>query len=169
MLAFPRDSVSANQLLYEVARFNFSSFTVRDFDLEPMSFGNVGLLVIKGFDNLRQLEHYRSVMAEKGLVLPEGVRPIMISKPNFELLLREGRSFEEYFRFEEGDAVATKEEEVLNADTGPDEPGEELLSDETAEEAVEKSAEEEETPAEVPAGGEAPAAELKEEEETSEE
>ena len=169
VLAFPRDSVSANQLLYEVARFNFSSFTVRDFDLEPMSFGNVGLLVIKGFDNLRQLEHYRSVMAEKGLVLPEGVRPIMISKPNFELLLREGRSFEEYFRFEEGDAVATKEEEVLNADTGPDEPGEELLSDETAEEAVEKSAEEEETPAEVPAGGEAPAAELKEEEETSEE
>ena len=169
VLAFPRDSVSANQLLYEVARFNFSSFTVRDFDLEPMSFGNVGLLVIKGFDNLRQLEHYRSVMAEKGLVLPEGVRPIMISKPNFELLLREGRSFEEYFRFEEGDAVATKEEEVLNADTGPDEPGEEFLSDETAEEAVEKSAEEEETPAEVPAGGEAPAAELKEGEETSEE
>lgn len=87
----------------------------------------------------------------------------MISKPNFELLLREGRSFEEYFRFEEGDAVAAKEEEVLNADTGPDEPGEEPLPDETAEEAVEKPAEEEETPAEVPA------AELKEEEETSEE
>ncbi len=105
-----------------------------------MSFGNVGLLcfVIKGFDNLRQLEHYRSVMAEKGLVaLPEGVRPIMISKPNFgNFCCARDVLFEEYFRFEEGDAVATKEEEVLNADTGPDEPGEELLSDETAEEAV---------------------------------
>ena len=101
VIAFPRDSVSANQLLYEIARFNFSSFVVRDFDLEPMSFGNIGLIVVKGFDNLRQLERYRSVMAESDFELPEGARPIMISKANFELLLREGRSFEEYFRFEQ--------------------------------------------------------------------
>lgn len=101
VLAFPRDSVSPNQILYDVARFNFSSFVVRDFDLEPMSFGNVGLLVIKGFANMRQLEHYRRVMADKDFRLPPEVRPIMISQANFELLLREGRSFEEYFRFEE--------------------------------------------------------------------
>ena len=84
-------------------------------------------------------------MAERDMELPEGVRPIMISKPNFELLLREGRSFEEYFRFEEGDAVAAKEEEVLNADTGPDEPGEESLA--PAEETGETE-EEPETPSE---------------------
>lgn len=121
--AFPRDSVSANQLLYDVARFNFSSFVVRDFDLEPMSFGNVGLLIVKGFGNLKQLEHYRQVMAEKGFELPEGVRPIMISKSNFELLLREGRSFEEYFRFEEEDAVERTEQEILDTEL-PEEPGE---------------------------------------------
>ncbi|MCH5214961.1 MAG: tetratricopeptide repeat protein [Muribaculaceae bacterium] len=103
VLAFPRDSVNSNQLLYEVARFNFSSFVVKDFDLEPMSFGNVGLIVIKGFDNLRQLERYRSVMAQSDFELPAGCRPIMISKANFELLLREGRSFEDYFRFEQQD------------------------------------------------------------------
>lgn len=103
VLAFPRDSVSSNLLLYDVARFNFSSFVVKDFDLEPMSFGNVGLLIIKGFSNLRELEHYRSVMAQSDFALPEGVRPIMISKANFELLLREGRSFEDYFRFQEQD------------------------------------------------------------------
>lgn len=101
VLAFPRDSVNANMLLYEVARFNFSSFVVKDFDLEPMSFGEIGLLVVKGFDNLRQLEKYRTVMAESEFELPAGCRPIMISKANFELLLKEGRSFEEYFRFEE--------------------------------------------------------------------
>lgn len=131
VLAFPRDSVNANQLLFDVARFNFSSFVVKDFDLEPMSFGNVGLLVVKGFSNMRQLEHYRTVMAEKGLQLPEGVRPVMISKPNFELLLREGRSFEEYFRFEEEDSVERTEQQVLDADV-PDEPGEEG-ADENAE------------------------------------
>ena len=101
VVAFPRDSVNSNQLLYEIARFNFSSFVVKDFDLEPMSFGNIGLIVIKGFDNLRQLEKYRTVMAASDFELPEGARPIMISKANFELLLREGRTFEEYFRFEE--------------------------------------------------------------------
>lgn len=101
VFAFPRDSVSANQVLYDVARFNFSSFVVKDFDLEPMSFGNVGLLIVKGFENMRELKHYRSVMARSDFKLPESVRPIMISKANFELLLREGRSFEEYFRFED--------------------------------------------------------------------
>lgn len=123
VLAFPRDSVNVNQVLYDVARFNFSSFVVKDFDLEPMAFGNVGLLIIKGFDNMRQLEHYRNVMAQSGFELPGQVRPIMISKANFELLLREGRSFEEYFRFEEQDAVEAKEEEVIgdNLPLDPDE------------------------------------------------
>ena len=101
VIAYPRDSVNANELLYDVARFNFSSFTVKDFDLEQMSFGNIGLLIIKGFDNLRQLERYRTVMADSDFEIPAGARPIMISKANFELLLREGRSFEEYFRFEQ--------------------------------------------------------------------
>ncbi len=107
-------------------------------------------------------------MAEKGLVLPEGVRPIMISKPNFELLLREGRSFEEYFRFEEETPWPPKRKRCSTPTPVPTNPAKNY-SDETAEEVAEKSAEEEETPAEVPAGGEAPAAELKEEEETSEE
>ncbi len=140
VLAFPKDSVNANQLLYDVARFNFSSFVVRDFDLEPMSFGNVGLLIIKGFGNVKQLEHYRNVMAEKHFELPDGVRPIMISKPNFELLLREGRSFEEYFRYEEEKTVAETEDVALKAP----------VADEEGEESVEESSEGEEEPAEEP-------------------
>lgn len=103
VLAFNRDSINANQLLYEVARFNFSSFTVRDFDLEPMAFGNVGLLVIKGFANQAELDRYRTILANSSLRLPEGVRPIPISKANFELLLSQGRSFDEYFRFRDSE------------------------------------------------------------------
>ena len=112
VLAYPRDEINGNLLLYDVARFNFSSFVVKDFDLEPMSFDNVGILVIKGFSNLRELENYRKVMTNRDFQLPEGVRPIMISKHNFELLLKEGRSFEEYFRFEEN---AMSEEAVETA------------------------------------------------------
>ncbi|MDE6296471.1 MAG: hypothetical protein K2L89_01375, partial [Muribaculaceae bacterium] len=130
VLVFPRDSINANQLLYDVARFNFSSFVVRDFDLEQMSFGNVGLLIVTGFDNLRQLEHYRSVMEKSPFRIPDGVRPVMISKANFELLLREGRSFEEYFRFEEDDNYNAVENAVL--EEAP--PEEETPEEETPEE-----------------------------------
>ena len=153
VLAFPRDSVNANLVLYDVARFNFSSFVVKDFDLEQMSFSNIGLLIVKGFANLRELEHYRSVMERTGFSLPEGVRPIMISKANFELLLREGRSFEEYFRFEEDAEAQAKEDSVLDS-------GEEPPVDEESPEEGEKplddasSGDETEIP-EVDAAGEA--------------
>ncbi|MDE5997303.1 MAG: tetratricopeptide repeat protein [Muribaculaceae bacterium] len=116
VLAYPRDEINGNLLLYDVARFNFSSFVVKDFDLEPMSFDNVGILVIKGFSNLRELENYRKVMVNRDFQLPEGVRPIMISKYNFELLLKEGRSFEEYFRFEENAMIEEAVETALEGD-----------------------------------------------------
>ena len=122
VLAYPRDEINGNLLLYDVARFNFSNFVVKDFDLEPMSFDNVGILVIKGFSNLRELENYRRVMTNRDFQLPEGVRPIMISKYNFELLLKEGRSFEEYFRFEEN-AMAEEAVETAMEGTSEDADG----------------------------------------------
>lgn len=159
VLAFPRDSVNSNQLLYDVARFNFSSFVVKDFDMEPMSFSDIGLLVIKGFANLRQLEHYREVMSESDFRLPPEVRPIMISKANFELLLREGRSFEEYFRFEQEQTAAETEEKVvgpgMTMPPGPDnsDSSENLDNSDSSEnpESPEESPESPEAPEESPA------------------
>lgn len=138
VLAFPRDSVNANQVLYDVARNNFSWFVVRDYDLEPMAFGNIGLLVIKGFANLKELEHYRTVMArENNFDLPDQVRPIMISQANFELLLRQGRSFEEYFRYREehienNPPLPSEDEtgDVIDDGNGPKAPSEEELEEE---------------------------------------
>ncbi|MDE6716942.1 MAG: hypothetical protein K2J70_02010, partial [Muribaculaceae bacterium] len=157
VLAYPRDEINGNLLLYDVARFNFSSFVVRDFDLEPMSFGNVGLLIVKGFDNLKQLEHYRSVMEKSPFSIPEGVRPVMISKANFELLLREGRSFEEYFRFEEEDRYEAVEESVLEESPADDAPPTESSTQPQSEEETTPSdeptpqSEEEATPSSEPA------------------
>lgn len=113
VIAFPRDSINPNTVLYEVARFNFSSFIVKDFDLEMMSFSNIGLIIVKGFNNLKELEHYRSVMERSDINLPPEVMPIMISKANFEILIKEGRSFEDYFRFREEDTADQVEAKVL--------------------------------------------------------
>ncbi|MDE7443323.1 MAG: hypothetical protein K2M65_04100, partial [Muribaculaceae bacterium] len=100
VLVYPTDSVSANQLLFDVARHNFSSFIVKDFDLEQMNFGQLGMLLVKGFANLDELNHYRRVMqADGGLALPPEVRPVMISVDNFNKLIQQGRSFDEYFRY----------------------------------------------------------------------
>ncbi len=49
VLAFAVDTINPNILLYNVARYNFATFAVRDFDLEPMQFGPLGLLAVKGF------------------------------------------------------------------------------------------------------------------------
>jgi len=100
VLVFPTDTVAANRLLFDVARHNFSSFVVKDFDLEMMNFGRLGMLVIRGFDGMAELNHYRRVMADApDFRLPYGVRPVAISAKNFETLLREGRTFDDYFRF----------------------------------------------------------------------
>ena len=113
-MVYPTDTVSANQLLYNVARHNFSHFVVKDFDLEQMTFGRLGLLVIKGFENFDELSHYKRVLDENSeLVVPAQVRHVMISVDNFNLLLNEGRSFEEYFEFLEQDNEEKVEESAL--------------------------------------------------------
>ena len=100
ILVYSTDSVSSKQLLYDVARHNFNAFVVKDFDLEQMNFGNLGLLIVKGFANYREVSHYRTVFEQdEELVLPPQVHPVIISEGNFNLLLSEGRTFEEYFRY----------------------------------------------------------------------
>jgi hypothetical protein len=65
-----------------------------------MNFGRLGMIVISGFENMDELNHYRRVMAASSeFKLPAGVRPIVISDENFKKLMNEGRSFEEYFRY----------------------------------------------------------------------
>lgn len=127
VLAFPRDSVSENQLLFDIARHNFSTFEIKDFDLEQMSFGNIGLLVIKGFDNFDELVGYKTLLeSDSRLNIPANVQHVMISVANFNLLIDEGRSLEEYFEYmeelnqEQGDAMMSDDDNAGNgaADAG---------------------------------------------------
>lgn len=156
VLVYPTDEVSGNQLLFDVARHNFGSFVVKDFDLEPMNFGRLGLLLVKGFANFEELIHYRKVMeSDAGLVLPPQVRPVMISVKNFDTLLRQGRTFEDYFRYVDEQAaegpVMTAPGDVETDDMYfdaivSDRPDETELHDETPEPEPEP---EPETPTEV--------------------
>ena len=125
VLAFSRDSVSENQLLFDIARHNFSTFEIKDFDLEQMSFGRLGLLIIKGFGNFDESVEYKTLLeTDDRLHLPQNVRHLMISVDNFNLLVTEGRSLEEYFMYveqlnqQQGDAMMGIEGEADDGDSG---------------------------------------------------
>lgn len=114
VLLYPIDVISSNALLYDIARHNFMSFAVRDFDLEQMNFGRLGLLIIKGFANIREMNHYISVLNEnRGFKLPPEVRPVIISQANFDALLRSGGSFDEYFDYMRDKTYSDTEQRVL--------------------------------------------------------
>lgn len=100
ILLYPLDSVNANMLLYEVARHNFNSFQVKDYDIEQMNFGTLGLMVVKGMDNFKEATHYRSLFEQDQTInIPRQVHYVIISVDNFNLLLNEGRTFEDYFNY----------------------------------------------------------------------
>jgi len=100
ILLYPTDSVSSNMLLYEVARHNFNTFVVKDYDMEQMNFGTLGLLVVKEFKDFNEAAHYRSTFEQdQSLNIPRQVHYVIISVDNFNLLLNEGRTFEDYFNY----------------------------------------------------------------------
>ncbi len=147
VFSFPTDKVSSNALLYEIARHNFKSFVVKDFDIEPMNFGRLGMIIVRGFENQEELNHYRSVMAAStDFKLPAGVRPIAISEANLQLLFDQGRSFEEYFRYLEEQNYIDAQADLL----APEEI-------ETLEEAEEAPVPEEIIEAETPEASDTPA------------
>lgn len=178
VFTFPTDQVSTNEVLYRIARHNFQSFVVRDYDLEPMSFGRLGMVIVRDFDGLPELKHYLSVMqASDDLDLPEQVRPIIISDANFRLLIDEGRSFEEYFDYlreeqaeeiasialmtaktDEPDAPAQPEETEVTEITAAEEPAiPSATADEPEDNKVTNGAEDTRSESEPPAAAPVPA------------
>ena len=114
VMVYPTDSVSANELLFQVARHNFNSFVVKDFDLEQMTFGRLGMLLVKGFENEAEMNHYRSVLGQSEIMtLPPQVTLVPISAGNFNTLISQGRTFEEYFNAARAAALESTEMSVI--------------------------------------------------------
>ncbi len=124
VLLYQTDKISPNQLLYDIARHNFYTFAIKDFDMEQMNFGQLGLLIVRGFDNLKELNYYRTLMQDNpDLNIPRGVIPVVISEKNFETMLKHGASFEQYFEFARDKTYRDTQEKVLDPEVfGPAEP-----------------------------------------------
>lgn len=87
LIAYSPDSISQNDLLFEIAKFNFENYLVKDFDLEIIQAEGYSVLVISKFDDLDDLKDYHQRMdASKTLNLPEGIKMIDISEQNFRTI-----------------------------------------------------------------------------------
>jgi len=102
VLAYPEDELNENQLLFEMASYNFSNFMMRNFDLKFSKEHGIGMLQIGDFLNFDEAYTYSHSLynnPEMAKML-EGIRALTISKRNLETLLKY-YSFNEWQEFYE--------------------------------------------------------------------
>ena len=89
MLVYNPDSLNENKLLFELARFNFTNFLVRNFEVQIVELDGMKQMRITGFRNFAEAYEYaRQLFANAAIIrLCNGkVRPIIISAKNEELI-----------------------------------------------------------------------------------
>ncbi len=88
MIAYKPDSVDENKMLFELARYNFTSYMVRNFDMEIEDAAGIHRMIVKGFRNYDEaLQYARHFHSQASLAQLMGKsRTIVISVQNLPLL-----------------------------------------------------------------------------------
>ena len=122
MIAYKPDSIDANRMLFELARYNFTSFMVRNFDIEVEQADGLNRMLVKGFRNYDEaLQYARQLQKQKQLMKLVGKsRQIVISDVNLPLLGKQF-SYADYAEFYEKNFAPLKiaTEDLLDI---PEEP-----------------------------------------------
>lgn len=100
MIAYKPDSTDENRLLFELARYNFTSFLVRNFDIAVEDADGIHRMKVSGFRNYDEaLQYVRQLFTNKIITSLIGRnRTIIISEQNLPLLGRQF-SYDDYARF----------------------------------------------------------------------
>ncbi len=100
ILAYHPDSINENQLLFEMARFNFTTFIVRNFDIEIEDLDGIHLMMVSGFRFFDEAHQYASEVHKNAAVVKRmgKARTIIVSRENYELLGKQ-MSFDDYDDF----------------------------------------------------------------------
>ena len=102
IIAYQTDSIKENQLLYELAKYNFSNFLVRNFAISTEEIDGLKRMVVGGFKSYDEaLQYARQLYSNKNiLALTHRCRTIIISDKNKELLGTQ-YSYNDYEKFYE--------------------------------------------------------------------
>ena len=118
ILAYQPDSVDVNenQLLYNMARYNFTNFLVRNFDIQIDEDHGLRRMLISGFLSYDEaLQYARQLYADETMSEQvKGCRSLIISETNLKLL-GTTYSYDDYQKFYEERFIPLKisEEELL--------------------------------------------------------
>lgn len=117
MIAYKPDSTDENRLLFELARYNFTSFLVRNFDIAVEDADGIHRMKVSGFRNYDEaLQYVRQLFTNKTIASLIGRnRTIIISEQNLPLLGRQF-SYDDYARFYDKHFAPIKisDEQLLN-------------------------------------------------------
>ena len=102
LLVYSPDSLDENKLLFELARFNFTNFIVRNFEVTIEELDGVNRMRISGFRNYDEALQYARQLNDNRNInkLARKARSIIISDANLELLGRQ-YSYNDYDKFYE--------------------------------------------------------------------
>ena len=100
IIAYMPDSVNENKLLYQLARYNFTSYMVRNFDITIENADGIHHMQVTGFRNYDEaLQYARQFHKQRNIAsLLEGCRTIIISRENMQLLGNQV-SYDDYDEF----------------------------------------------------------------------
>lgn len=87
VLVYAPDSVKVNQLLFELARYNFTNFMVRNFEISVSDHSGLQHMEVSGFRNYDEaLQYARQLYAQHIIQRYPGCRSLVISNTNLELI-----------------------------------------------------------------------------------
>ena len=100
LLVYAPDSVRENQLLFQVARYNFTSYLVRDFDIVIDDLDGIHRMRISGFNNYDEARQYANQVMQQPSVqkLTGKARAFIVSETNLPLLGTQF-SYDDYSKF----------------------------------------------------------------------
>lgn len=100
VLAYPTGSLNEDRLLYEMARYNFTNYMVRNFDIEITENQGISTMSIMGFLSYDEVHSYaQSLYLDENMsALLKGIRTLLISEDNLKLIGTEF-SFDDYKEF----------------------------------------------------------------------
>ena len=100
LLAYDPDKTNENQLLFELAKYNFTSYMARYFDINIEDLEGLHRMQISGFNSYDEARQYANAVYQQPAIkrLLGNVRAYVISEPNLKLL-GTSHTYEEYEKF----------------------------------------------------------------------
>lgn len=142
VIAYPTGSLDEDQLLFEMARYNFTNFMVRNFDIETTENQGISMMLVKGFLSYDEVHSYAQLLyADKHMnTLLDGLRTLLISEDNLKMIGTDF-SFDDYKDFYDEKFAPLEVPEDLQIDEPTDleiiDPDEYVPEEETEEETEE--------------------------------